>query len=60
MFLLLNSYYLEYGPVFKLAFGPRSFVVVSDPVMAKHILTTAATSYDKGMVRMRMWRRRAG
>lgn len=50
LFLLLNTYYLEYGPVFKLAFGPRSFVVVSDPVAAKHILTTQAASYDKGML----------
>mmetsp|Transcript_18846 Transcript_18846/g.38802 ORF Transcript_18846/g.38802 Transcript_18846/m.38802 type:complete len:641 (+) Transcript_18846:144-2066(+) len=50
LFLLLNTYYLEYGAVFKLAFGPRSFVVVSDPVMAKHILTTNAAVYDKGML----------
>jgi len=50
LFLLLNTYYLEYGPVFKLAFGPRSFVVVSDPVAARHLLATQAASYDKGML----------
>jgi len=50
LFLLLNTYYLEHGPVFKLAFGPRSFVVVSDPVAARHLLTTQAASYDKGML----------
>ncbi|CAM9866978.1 unnamed protein product [Heterosigma akashiwo] len=38
LFLLVEKYYKQYGPVFKLAFGPRSFIVVSDPVMAKHIL----------------------
>lgn len=38
LFLLLHDYYKLYGPVYKLAFGPKSFIVVSDPVMVKHIL----------------------
>lgn len=38
LFLLLHDYYKTYGPVYKLAFGPKSFIVVSDPVMVKHIL----------------------
>lgn len=38
------------GPVYKLAFGPRSFIVVSDPVMAKHILKSGVTDYDKGVL----------
>jgi hypothetical protein len=38
LFLLLHDYYVKYGPVYKLAFGPKSFIVVSDPVMVKHIL----------------------
>lgn len=38
LFLLLHDYYKIYGPVYKLAFGPKSFIVVSDPVMVKHIL----------------------
>ena len=31
LFLLLQKYYLEDGPIYKLAFGPRSFLVISDP-----------------------------
>jgi hypothetical protein len=38
LFLLLAKYYQEYGPIFNLSFGPKSFLVVSDPVMARHIL----------------------
>ena len=47
LFLLLAKYYNEYGPAFKLAFGPRSFIVISDPVMARHILTQKKGTYDK-------------
>lgn len=50
LFLLLAKYYNEYGPAFKLAFGPRSFIVISDPVMARHILTQKKGTYDKGML----------
>lgn len=51
LFLLLNKYFLEYGPIFNLAFGPKAFLVISDPVMAKHILRTATTEeYCKGML----------
>lgn len=35
LFLLLWEYFLKYGPVYKLAFGPKSFIVVSDPTMVK-------------------------
>ncbi|CAN0269998.1 unnamed protein product, partial [Discosporangium mesarthrocarpum] len=38
------------GPVYKLAFGPRSFIVVSDPVMAKHVLKSNVGDYDKGVL----------
>ena len=38
LFLLLQDYYNRYGSIFKLAFGPKSFMVISDPVMVKHIL----------------------
>lgn len=47
LFLLLAKYYGQYGPVFKLAFGPKSFIVVSDPVMVKHILKESPMKYDK-------------
>ena len=51
LFLLLNKYFLEYGPIFNLSFGPKSFLVISDPVMARHILKTATTEqYCKGML----------
>ncbi len=51
LFLLLNKYFLECGPIFNLAFGPKSFLVVSDPIMAKHILRGAPPDqYCKGML----------
>lgn len=51
LFLLLNKYFLEYGPIFNLAFGPKAFLVISDPVMAKHILRDRTTDqYCKGML----------
>lgn len=51
LFLLLAKYYKDYGPIFNLSFGPKSFLVVSDPVMAKHILReTPVDQYCKGML----------
>lgn len=51
LFLLLAKYYHDYGPIFNLSFGPKSFLVISDPVMAKHILKDSPTDqYCKGML----------
>lgn len=51
LFLLLAKYYETYGAVFNLSFGPKSFLVVSDPVMARHILRERTPNdYDKGML----------
>mmetsp|Transcript_13492 Transcript_13492/g.21035 ORF Transcript_13492/g.21035 Transcript_13492/m.21035 type:complete len:744 (-) Transcript_13492:861-3092(-) len=51
LFLLLAKYYQDYGAIFNLSFGPKSFLVVSDPVMAKHVLREAtAEQYCKGML----------
>jgi hypothetical protein len=50
LFLLLAKYYQDYGPIFNLSFGPKSFVVVSDPVMARHILKSNPENYCKGML----------
>lgn len=51
LFLLLHKYFLEYGPIFNLAFGPKAFLVISDPVMTKHILRNRSTDqYCKGML----------
>lgn len=33
--------------MYKLAFGPKAFVVVSDPIVARHILRENAFGYDK-------------
>lgn len=51
LFLLLAKYYKTYGPIFNLSFGPKSFLVVNDPVMAKHILRESSPDdYCKGML----------
>lgn len=39
----------EYGPIYRLAAGPRNFVVVSDPAIAKHVLRGYG-KYAKGLV----------
>ena len=45
-------YYLtqQFGSVYKLLFGPKSFIVISDPTIAKHILRDNAKAYDKGLL----------
>mmetsp|Transcript_18474 Transcript_18474/g.56737 ORF Transcript_18474/g.56737 Transcript_18474/m.56737 type:complete len:691 (+) Transcript_18474:78-2150(+) len=50
LFLLLTKYHREVGPVFKLAFGPRSFIVVADPAIAKHVLKDKSENFDKGIL----------
>jgi len=50
LFLLLNKYFLTYGPIFNLAFGPKAFLVISDPVMSKHVLQSSTEQYCKGML----------
>lgn len=50
MFIGLQTYYNRYGSPYKLCFGPKSFLVISDPVQAKHVLRDANTLYDKGML----------
>ncbi|URE29164.1 cytochrome P450 [Musa troglodytarum] len=44
------EFIIQHGSVYKLAFGPKAFVVVSDPVVARHILRETALSYDKGVL----------
>ncbi|THG23232.1 hypothetical protein TEA_026190 [Camellia sinensis var. sinensis] len=49
--LCVQSYGLHrHGSVYKLAFGPKAFVVVSDPIVVRHILRENAFSYDKGVL----------
>ena len=37
IFLALYPYFLKYGGVFKLAFGPKVFMVLSDPVIVRRV-----------------------
>lgn len=50
LFFALYDWFIEHGSVYKLAFGPKAFVVVSDPIVARHILRENAFSYDKGIL----------
>lgn len=51
LFLLLAKYFEDYGPIFNLSFGPKSFLVISDPVMARHVLRESRPDqYCKGML----------
>ncbi|CAM8964623.1 unnamed protein product [Rhodiola kirilowii] len=49
LFLPLFKWMNEYGPIYRLAAGPRNFVVVSDPAIAKHVLRNYG-KYNKGLV----------
>lgn len=50
VFVPLYKLFLVYGPVFRLSFGPKSFVVISDPALAKQVLLTNAHKYSKGLL----------
>ncbi|KAL2323168.1 hypothetical protein Fmac_027547 [Flemingia macrophylla] len=49
LFLPLFKWMQDYGPIYRLAAGPRNFLVVSDPAIAKHVLRNYA-KYAKGLV----------
>ncbi|KAK9160165.1 hypothetical protein Syun_006506 [Stephania yunnanensis] len=49
-FLPLYELFLTYGGIFRLKFGPKSFLIVSDPAIAKHILRDNAKAYSKGIL----------
>ena len=48
LFKALYQWFMDNGGVFKLAFGPKAFIVISDPVVVKHLLKDNAFNYDKG------------
>jgi len=50
LFKALYGWFLESGGVYKLAFGPKAFIVVSDPVVVRHLLKDNAFNYDKGVL----------
>jgi len=50
LFKALYQWFMDNGGVFKLAFGPKAFIVISDPVVVKHLLKDNAFNYDKGVL----------
>eukprot|EP00548_Thalassiothrix_antarctica_P014758 CAMPEP_0194179874 /NCGR_PEP_ID=MMETSP0154-20130528/13271_1 /TAXON_ID=1049557 /ORGANISM="Thalassiothrix antarctica, Strain L6-D1" /LENGTH=677 /DNA_ID=CAMNT_0038895405 /DNA_START=38 /DNA_END=2071 /DNA_ORIENTATION=+ len=50
MFIGLQQYKNTFGSPYKLCFGPKSFLVISDPMQFKHILRDANACYDKGVL----------
>lgn len=46
----LYSQFLEKGSVFRLSFGPKSFIIISDPAIAKFVLRERPESFDKGVL----------
>lgn len=50
LFKALYGWFIESGGVYKLAFGPKAFIVVSDPVVVRHLLKDNAFNYDKGVL----------
>ncbi|KAL7185132.1 hypothetical protein ACSBR2_027128 [Camellia fascicularis] len=49
-FVPLYELFLTYGGIFRLTFGPKSFLIVSDPSVAKHILRDNSKAYSKGVL----------
>ncbi|KAF8402049.1 hypothetical protein HHK36_013001 [Tetracentron sinense] len=49
-FIPLYELYLTYGGIFRLTFGPKSFLIVSDPSIAKRILRENSKAYSKGIL----------
>ncbi|KAK4605688.1 hypothetical protein RGQ29_000124 [Quercus rubra] len=49
-FIPLYMLFLTYGGIFRLNFGPKSFLIVSDPSIAKHILRENSKAYSKGIL----------
>ncbi|OIT39795.1 PREDICTED: protein LUTEIN DEFICIENT 5, chloroplastic [Nicotiana attenuata] len=49
-FIPLYELFLTYGGIFRLTFGPKSFLIVSDPSIAKHILKDNSKAYSKGIL----------
>lgn len=48
LFLGMKAYDDQYGSTYKMCFGPKSFIVTADPMVAKHILKDNLAKYDKG------------
>lgn len=49
-FVPLYELYFTYGGIFRLNFGPKAFLIVSDPAIVKHILKDNSKAYSKGVL----------
>ncbi|EKX39181.1 cytochrome P450 [Guillardia theta CCMP2712] len=50
LFLPLYKYFKDCGGLYKLCFGPKVFMVASDPLVIRHIMKDNVFSYDKGVL----------
>lgn len=50
LFKALYQWFIESGGVYKLEFGPKAFIVISDPVVVRYLLKENAFNYDKGVL----------
>jgi len=50
LFKALYKWFIDCGGVYKLVFGPKAFIVISDPVVVRHLLRENAYNYDKGVL----------
>lgn len=49
-FITLHHFFENTGPIYKLSFGPKSFIVVQDPAIARSLLREQSILYDKGIL----------
>lgn len=49
-FEALHRYYEGTGPIYKLAFGPKAFIVLQDPASVRAVLKEGHHLYDKGVL----------
>lgn len=49
-FIPLYDLYMKHGNIFRLTFGPKSFVIISDPEVAKRLLKDNCKAYSKGIL----------
>eukprot|EP00958_Prasinococcus_capsulatus_P014113 scaffold1471_cov413-Prasinococcus_capsulatus_cf.AAC.30 len=50
LFCVLYDMFINKGGVYRLEFGPKCFIVVSDPIVMRHILKENPFAYDKGVL----------
>lgn len=49
-FIPLYKLHMTHGGIFRLNFGPKSFVIISDPAIAKRLLKDNSKAYSKGIL----------